>query len=166
MSFDNFQLSPFLLQEMYKDYLIDLDNGQIIADSLKSGNIPFQGKNACNILILALGEKRSGLADQDKGFLIGILKACGLNMADVALVEIINGQTYSYEELTKQFSPEKVICFGIGPSDIGLPMHFPNYQVQSFNHEVYVTAPVLSSLAIDVEEKKKLWNSLKKLFNL
>jgi hypothetical protein len=57
-----------------------------------------------------------------------------------------------------------VLLFGIDPAGIGLPINFPQFQLQHFNKRSYLHAPTLAELEKDKEAKKQLWGSLKKLF--
>jgi DNA polymerase III psi subunit len=166
MSFENIQLPPFLIQDLYKNVLIDLKDSQASDDSLRNPNILFLGKNEKNILILVNEEKIPFLEDGDLNFLIGILGACKLSMADVALVNFHQHKKLSSQALNESFSPSKNILFGVTPAAIELPLHFPHYQVQQYNNRSYLGAPSLKELAADKQLKMQLWESLKKLFSL
>ncbi len=99
-------------------------------------------------------------------FLTGILSACKLNLADVAIVNSTNYPDADYKELTKFFASKIVLLFDIEPSAFGLPMSFPHYQIQAFANNSFLYAPSLKDLENDKIEKSKLWVSLKRLFNL
>ncbi|MFN8245904.1 MAG: hypothetical protein U0T56_05960 [Ferruginibacter sp.] len=166
MSFENFQLSPILMQELYKNTLVDLDNEQIIQQSLNTATISSLGKNERQILVLTREEGTAHIHDENLGFLLGILKACQLGMQDIALVNLAGKEPLDYKILTQHFSPVQIIGFGIMPTDIGLPIHFPHYQLQSFNNQQYLMSPSFAVLAGNQEEKRSLWNALRKMFSL
>jgi hypothetical protein len=45
-------------------------------------------------------------------------------------------------------------------------MEFPYYQIQPFAKTSFLYSPALKDLANEKEEKRKLWSSLKRLFNI
>ena len=59
-----------------------------------------------------------------------------------------------------------VLLFDVTPASIGLPIHFPNFQVQHFNKRIYLCCPALGEIEKDTTMKKQLWNSLKTVFSL
>lgn len=166
MSFENIQLPPFLIQDLYKDLLIDENKSQLTSDTLKKAEISYLGKNEKNILVLVNEENIPFIADNDLNFLVDILSACKLSMADIALVNFHHIRPLNSKVLTAQFNPTKNILFGVEPSALGLPLHFPHYQIQQYNNQTYLSGPSLKELAADKQLKQQLWDSLKKLFSL
>ena len=65
-----------------------------------------------------------------------------------------------------QLKAEKIFLLGLDAEVLGLPLQFPQYQVQQFNNQVYLSSASLTDLQKDKEEKLKLWNCLKKIFLL
>ncbi len=51
-------------------------------------------------------------------------------------------------------------------AEIKLPLSFPDYQIQKYNNQLYLTTPPLSKLQNDKAEKTKLWNCLKQIFSI
>lgn len=129
------------------------------------GSIRSLGNNQQKILLLVSYPDAVFLPDRELGFLTGVLTACKLSMADVALVNLHTLET-GYRELTESFSSRICILFGMGPAAIGLPMNFPHYQLQAFAGTTFLYAPSLEELEDDKVEKSKLWVCLKRLFNL
>lgn len=166
MSFENFQLTTDILQELYKNHLYQLDEGQRFSDSLQSGQIPGMGNNQKGILILVDEPSEPFLKASELDFLANILKACQLGLNDVVIVNINKTESKDYKILLDQFPSQTAILFGMEPASIGLPLHFPAYQVQSFDRQQYLSAPALSVLSASQAEKKLLWNALKKLFSI
>ncbi len=124
------------------------------------------GDNRKNILIIISSPGSVHIADNELSFLTGILGACKLNMADVAIVNHYNYQEATYKELTNYFKSKIVFLFDIEPASFGLPMSFPHYQIQSFAGSSFLYSVSLKDLENDKIEKSKLWISLKRLFNL
>lgn len=166
MSFENIQLPPFLIQDLYKNILIDEKKFQLITDTSKKDKIKCLGSNKKNVLVLVSEENIPFLNDADLHFLSGILEACRLSLADIALVNISRYNSLNFKILITQFNPSKNILFGVEPSALELPLHFPHFQIQQFNNQLYLSGPSLKELIADKQLKLQLWGSLKKLFSI
>lgn len=164
MSLDNIQLSPLLVLQLYKKTLIDLNGLRQNSTLPQPYNISFLGNNEKKILVLVNECDTTFLPVADLNFLINILSACKITMADIALINFDKNREINYDILMKYFEPASVLLFGINPADLQFPMHFPHYQLQHYNNQTYICAPALSILATDKEKKKALWNSLQKHF--
>lgn len=164
MSLDNFQLPPFLTEQLYKDSLVLLNTKQVIKDSLKDDPLIFLGNNQKNILVIVNEENAVYLQDEDLNFLIGVLTACKLSLSDTALINFNRNKLISYQTLTDYFKPTVIICLGIELEKLAFPLQFPHYQVQQYNNQQCLCAPSLSKLSADKQEKLQLWASLKKIF--
>ena len=166
MTLDNFQLPVILMTELYKDSLVALDSNQLKPDSLKETPFVSLGNNQKKVLLLVKDDQAVYLPDHDLNFLLGVLTACKLTMADVALLNLHQNPDAGYQSLMKAFKPGIVICFGIELHELAFPLEFPHYQLQAYNKQTYLAAPSLKVLAVNVEEKKRLWTCLKKLFSI
>jgi hypothetical protein len=123
------------------------------------------GENRKNVLILVDAADAVFLGDKDLELLTSILAACKLGLADVAIVNKYQ-HTINYKELVGTFSSKVCLLFAIPPSAIDLPVDFPAYQVQPFAGCSFLYGPSLAEMQSNQELKKKLWISLKRLFNL
>ncbi len=180
MSLDDIKFSPFLVKKMYEKTLVvssfaTKKNDKIdlaVKEELKETNngdenhIKYLGKNGKNILILVNEKDHIFLGDDELSFLLNVLSACGINMADAALVNIFTDNTINNEQLIHQFAPSVILFLGTEPQSLGFPMQIPLYQVQSYNKQQYLCAPSLQKLASDKDEKKFLWSALKKIFSI
>ena len=138
-------------------------------DVISSDNfdpIKYLGKNSKNILVLINEKEHAFLGDDELSFLMNILNACNVSMADAALVNVSNDESINYEKLTKQFLPEVILFLGTEPQLLGFPVQIPMYQVQQYNKQQYLCAPALQKLYTYKEEKKQLWLCLKKIFSI
>lgn len=106
------------------------------------------------------------LPDEELNFLLGILNACKLNMDDVGIINLHKNENTSYHLIASELKADKIFLFGATASDIELPLSFPDYQVQKYNNQVYLSAPPLKALQHDKAEKTKLWNCLKQIFSV
>jgi hypothetical protein len=164
MSLYNIQLPPIILQKLFKYSLVDLKTEQNQSDKMASKEFILLGNNRRNILILVECDDTVYLPDEELTFLLGVLAACNLTMEDVAILNIKKNESATYKTITSELSPQKIFLFGVNPIQIELPVEFPNYQIQQYNNQVYLTAPLLSFFKDNKAEKIKLWNCLKQIF--
>jgi hypothetical protein len=166
MSLDNIRLPDTILQSLYSKCLHDLDSHKSVLSDIPASGISFLGNNQKKISILVNSETAIYLPDDELNFLLGILTACKLTMADIALVNIAKNPDLVYSVLSEQLKAEKVFLFGLNAATIELPLQFPHYQVQQFNNQVYLSSVSLAEMQANKEEKVKLWNCLKKIFSI
>jgi hypothetical protein len=125
----------------------------------------YLGSNKKQILILSTSDKAQYLPEAELKFLTSVLKACGLNTEDVAILNF-KDQTTDYAGLQSFFQCRVVLLFGLEPQHLDLPMIFPQFQLQNFSKCTYLHAPALHEIEKQKELKMKLWVSLKNLFSL
>ncbi|MFT3749975.1 MAG: hypothetical protein QM768_16780 [Agriterribacter sp.] len=167
MSLKQFILSPETLAQLYTSPVIDMQPSAKTSQAKEQTDvIKYLGSNKKNISILIKAADAPFLNDQLFNFLAGILNACKLNMADVALVNISSIKNTGYTAINSITNPEKTILFEVSPQEISLPLQFPHFQVQRFNNVMYLSAPSLSIIEADKAIKAQLWGSLKQLFQL
>jgi hypothetical protein len=166
MSLDNIQLPAIVLHDLFKNSLVDLNTGVVKMAAAKLTGISFLGNNQKQITIVVNNENVLYLPDEELNFLMGILSACKLSMADVALVNISKAGALVYTDITEQLNAATILLFDVAPSQLQLPLQFPLYQIQKFNNQVYLAAPALNLIASDKAEKTQLWNCLKQIFSI
>jgi hypothetical protein len=168
MSLDNIQLSTAAIQDLYKRSLVLSANAPEKKVETPSGTVSFNvlGNNQQKILILVDNDETLYLPDEQLNFLMGILTACKLTMQDVAILNIQKNTGVSYTNLATALKASVVLLFGVETSKIDLPLQFPLYQIQAYNNQTYLSAPLLTVLQNDKAEKTKLWLCLKQLFSL
>ena len=162
MSFNNLTLNPLLIRELYKKTLVAFAPvGDPVA--ITENPVHFLGNNEKRICILVNEPHATFIKDEDLQFLINILSACKLSLADVA---VVNNHLHpvSYSQITAQFQPEVLLLFGIPHESIGLPLHFPDFQLQQYDNKQMLAAPPLTMIALNPDIKKLLWTNLQKLF--
>ncbi len=161
MSLNSIQLKPQLLAELYPETLV----GTITTSVPEKKRQKYLGNNAKQILILVSHASLPFLPEHELNFLTSVLTACKLSLADIAIINLAKTDDNDLQQTITQ-EGKIVLLFGIQPADIGLPIHFPVFQVQKFNHTTYMHTPSLSEMETDRDLKSKLWNSLKNLFGL
>ncbi len=164
MSLDNIHLTPFLVQDLYKKTLVDLNEKGHSEKNSPENITSFLGKNEKNMLIVIDEKETAFLNDSDLNLLVGILSACKLSLADIALVNFDKNKLLTYDKMMLEFNPGFVLLFGITPDQLSFPLNFPYYQLQQYNNQTYLSSPTLKILAAETDQKKELWASLQKYF--
>ena len=166
MSIDNIQLPAIVVQDLFKNTLIDLKTGNAL---LNAGPVPilsYLGNNQKAVVIIVDDGTAIYLPDDELNFLLGILTACKLTMADIALLNYCRNPGITYQDIFQQLHAQKIFLFGIMPAALQLPLQFPHYQVQHYNNQVYLSSPGLAAIKDDKNEKTKLWTCLKQVFSI
>ncbi len=166
MSLDHIQLPAIVLQDLFTNTLVDLKTVTAPPSSFNEGNLSCLGGNKRRVTIIVAHPEVIYLPDNELNFLLGILTACKLSMADVALLNYSKNPSVTYKHISEQLLAEKILLFGIEPSKLELPLQFPHYQIQQFNNQVYLSSPGLKILSDNKEEKIKLWMCLKQVFGI
>jgi hypothetical protein len=176
MDLNHIVLSDQVIRELYRTVMVYSDEKSIKKEEQikeKKEQIPVEkkswkwlGDNKKNILIIVNNRDAVHLPDNDLELLTSILAACKLNLGDVAVLNLQNNPDYIYQSLLDFFSSKIVFLFDVEPASFGLPINFPQFQLQAFANNTFIYSPPLSSLASDKTLKTKLWESLKRLFNI
>ena len=181
MNEEKLKLPDFLLADLYKNSLVEIHshttdsrtNKDIASEpaetSEASDQIKYLGENAKNVTVIVVQHDVDFLNENDLIFLTNILKACHLNLSDIAIVNVAK-QPLTFQQLKDQLSCHYALLFGVDPSTIKLPFTVPAFQVQKFNECTIMQAPALSSLNQSTQDgkllKTKLWMSLKQMFGI
>ena len=104
------------------------------------------------------------IPESQMSFLASVMSACKLNRDEYKALPEKNNNPLDYLDLKAKFEAPIILLFGIEPSGIKLPIHFPMFQIQSFQGCQYLWAPSLDSIEQDKPLKMQLWQSLKKMF--
>ena len=166
MPLDNIQLTPFLIEGLFKKSLVAIEILQLQAQKQSISSFNILGKNQKQVALIVENPEELHLADDQLNFLLGVLSACKLTMEDVAIINIAKNTNANYKTIEIELKAEKIILFGVKPSQIDLPLEFPLYQIQQYNKQTYVAAASLDVIQIDKIEKTKLWNCLKQIFTI
>ena len=182
MNPENSLLPPFVIASLYKDELVLIDyqkssnankpkksEAVVTAPQEIQKPISYLGDNQKKITILLQDTAAVHLADESLQFLTAILAACKLNMGDVAIVNTVH-QPVQYTQIKTELKPSTIILFDISTASIALPFEVPHYQVQQYDNCTLLFSAPLQSMLVKTDaaklEKGKLWNALKKTFNI
>ena len=179
MSLDHIILSDTVLEKLYRDSLVTGNPAAAMKPaktkvakatekeaSPAAGSIKFLGNNKKNILLIVSEKDHAFLSDDDLNFLLNILNACNITLEDAALVNSYGDESPDHESLQQQFSPAVIICLGTEPHALGFPLQIPQYRVQAYNGQQYLSAGLLAEISADKELKKSLWLALKTIFSI
>jgi len=183
MSEEKIQLPPFLIADLYKGYLVELDTfkaeenlsspKEVVPDQViteeRSETIKHLGENRKNVIIIVNQPGTAFLKEDDLTFLTNILKACQLTITDIAIVNIAE-TLVDYTALKEQLNPAYILLFDVKSSAIKLPFTIPVFQVQKYAVCTIMVAPALSKINKATADgkllKTKLWVGLKQVFNI
>jgi hypothetical protein len=183
MALNDIQLNSTLLAEIYKDSLVETD-GQSRAEQAQSSTVQTRmpvdnsmtntsaiawnhlGEFKKRILLVVRYAGVAYLPDQPLNFLTSILSACKLSLGDVAILNISHLPSVQYRDLRERYNSTVIVLFGSPPSELEMPVNFPEFQIQPFNDCTFLYTPVLEKLESDKILKSKLWVCLKRIFDL
>jgi hypothetical protein len=174
--FDQFQMPPALVQQLYNNSVYTLDK----IDEKSALPVPtpesFYAIGSARNRLAVLVKQDSSLAggaglpetlpEPSYLFLASILKACNLEIGDTLI--LLLGEGYSKEEIHSILQAQgvcQVLMFGVAPVDLGLPALFPAFQPQQLAGMKFMWAHPLAKLE-DKESKKNLWAALKQYFGI
>ncbi|MBS1932535.1 MAG: hypothetical protein JST96_00950, partial [Bacteroidetes bacterium] len=128
MSINKIELPGFIISDLFKNTLIAETE---ITKHAATENMSYKslGSNNKKITVIVNEPGVAFLQEPHLNFISKILEACKMNIADVAIVNH-NTKPIIIGELKKQLSPSFIILFGIIPTEIKLPINFPQFKPQ------------------------------------
>jgi len=157
---------------LFKNSLVEINTSQknLTQADIITGPVntrwKYLGENKKKTLVVVRYPDAVHIPDKQLSFLSKLLAACNLNLADVAILNFQDHRSSEFNEILDFFKPKIVLLFNIEPAEFGLPMIFPQYQVQGYKDAVFVSSPPLEVIEPDKTLKGKLWVCLKKIFSL
>jgi len=167
MSLNSIKFDTTDIVLLFKNSLVEVSSEkQILPHPTINSDWKYLGENKKKTLVVVNYEDAAHIPDKQLSFLTKLLTACNLNLADVAILNFHNYRSTDFDSILNHFKPKVVLLFGTGPAEFGMPMIFPQFQVQGYKDAVFVSAPLLEIIEPDKTLKGKLWVCLKKIFNL
>lgn len=155
---ENNLLHNEVLSALFKNtFLVDLSHGHSAATNTDTE------KQLTEILVFH-HHTQPELPSTQFILLEAILSACKRNTTEVKIYSKADIQIAALSSLIEKHEPQKIILFGVDPAAIGLPIHFPVFQIQAYQQVQYLHAPSLQELENDKQLKIQLWQKLKQLF--
>ena len=175
MSLNSIKFETTDIALLFKNSLVDINEKKQESPTLVTAPIgkndqikseyKYLGENKKKTLIV-VRYAAVNLPDKQLSFLTKLLAACNLNIADVAILNFQHQEQSQFNEIINFFKPKSVLLFDTKPADFGLPMNFPDFQVQAYKDTVFVSSPSLETIEPNKDLKGKLWTCLKKIYNL
>ncbi|MCX8020317.1 MAG: hypothetical protein N2747_07490 [Chitinophagaceae bacterium] len=174
---NNIKLNPLLLQQLYKNHLIDPDfsakqenlmNRELPSKTTGSAKDVKETKNPDikNILILFHDPENNEMQGPELTFLTEILKACKLTLQDVQLINLASETIPSLPDFLLTQNANLIILF-CENKDLTLSgSSVTPYQLFRKEDKIILSASPLYIIYQNREEKRKLWQCLKQIFNL
>lgn len=151
-------LHNFVLTELFKEtYLVDLSS------SVNNNKEQELTATLFNVLVFH-HHTQNVLPSNENVLLQAILNACKLKPEEIGVFSRSVLNQNNLKEILEKHQPKKIILFGVDPAAIGLPIHFPVFQIQGYQNIQYLHAPALTELESDKQLKIQLWQKLKQLF--
>ena len=178
MSLNSIKFETTDIALLFKNSLVEIDSKTQespkpdIKVSIEKNSDPvvsewkYLGENKKKTLIVVRYKDAVHLPDKQLSFLTKLLTACNLNLADVAIFNFQNHDAARFNDIINYFNPKAVLLFETKPNQFGMPMNFPDFQVQPHKDAVYVSSPSLETIEPNKDLKGKLWICLKKIYNL
>ena len=172
MSLNSIKFEPIDIASLYKNSLVEINAEQQVIPLIKdeteqiTTGLKYLGENKKKTLIVVRNTNAVHIPDKQLSFLTKLLAACNLNLADVAVFNFQDHNASEFYEILNFFNPKVVLLFDVEPGQFGLPMIFPQFQVQGYKDAIFVSSPSLEVIEPDKSLKGKLWVCLKKIFNL
>ena len=161
MGINNIQLTPNILADLFHLSLVETNATTMPAPE----KVKFLGNNQKNIVVVVSHPSVPFLPDEELKFFTNVLAACKLSIADIAIVNFPRLEEAALKN-TLASEAKTVLLFGVDPLSIGLPINFPQFQLQQFDKRTYLHAPGLTDIENNKALKSKLWNTLKVLFGV
>src|SRR4029078_6806696 len=117
MSLNKIQLKPRMLADLYANSLLETSTTTVP----ETAQLKYLGNNKKNIAVIVKHQSATYLPDDELSFLVNILSACKLSLADIAILNSSRIQAEELQEMTLG-ETKTVLLFGIDPLSIGLPI--------------------------------------------
>ena len=126
----------------------------------KTNEFVYIGENNKYFLILIDDAKNSEISSLHKETLLKIMSAKGLELRDLAILNLDQFPDTNIAELKEFFSCSKMVLFGINPQRIELPNISSNKVENHANVKLFSTFSI-DEMISDVTKKKEFWAIMK-----
>lgn len=126
----------------------------------KQVSFTYLGENNKYFLILIDDSKSNEISELHKETLLKIMSAKGLEIRDLAILNLNKHQGTSFSQLKDYFSCNRIALFGIDPKRIELPSMSSNKVESHMNVKILATFGI-DEMINDVVKKKEFWAVMK-----
>lgn len=131
-----------------------------VEDTISVKSFEYMGENNKYFLILVDDKTHKDLNNTLKEMLLKIMLAKGLELRDIAILNLHRYPKAVFSDLKDFFVSNRMVLFGISPQQIGLPSISVNEPGKYLNVKVLATYS-LEEMKNEVEKKKVFWNVMK-----
>lgn len=133
---------------------------QIAVESEKNREFNYLGENNKYFLILFNEPNQKDISSIQKETLLKIMSAKGLELRDLAVLNLNQYPGVHYNDLKAFFSFNKIVLFGIDPQQISLSSQSSNQVVKQENAKILCTYSI-DEMIKDTTKKREFWNVMK-----
>ena len=130
------------------------------AEPEKIREFDYLGENNKYFLILFNEPNQKDISITQKETLLKIMSAKGMELRDLAVLNINQYPGVHYNDLKEFFSFNKIVLFGIDPRQISLPSQSSNQVVKLENAKILCTYSI-DEMIKDTAKKREFWNVMK-----
>lgn len=120
----------------------------------------YLGENNKYFLILMNEPNQKDISSIQKETLLKIMSAKGLELRDLAVLNIHQYPEVKFDDLREFFSFNKIVLFGIDPQQIALSSQSANQVIKMGSAKVLSTFSI-DEMITDTTKKREFWNVMK-----
>lgn len=188
MSLNDIQLKPGLLEGLFgRSLVLTGEAGASLlleeekppkeesraggSENVPAPGLPYLGNNQRQVTVIVQHADYTHLPDADLELLTAMLKACGMSLIDVAVHNFDPEKRIVAKDILSELKSKTVLLFGVSPDQFGLPIQFPQFQVQQHAGVTYLYTPELAYFqegdAAEIKlRKSNLWTCLRTIFGI
>lgn len=188
MSLNDIQLKPGLLEGLFgRSLVLTGEAGASLlleeekppkeesraggSEKVPAPGLPYLGNNQRQVTVIVQHADYTHLPDADLELLTAMLKACGMSLIDVAVHNFDPEKRIVAKDILSELKSKTVLLFGVSPDQFGLPIQFPQFQVQKHAGVTYLYTPELAYFqegdAAEIKlRKSNLWTCLRTIFGI
>lgn len=133
---------------------------QKAAEPEKTREFSYLGENNKYFLILFNEPNQKDISSIQKETLLKIMSAKGLELRDLAVLNLNQYPGVNYTDLKEFFSFNKIVLFGIDPIEISLASQSSNQVVKLESAKILCTYGI-DEMINDTTKKREFWNVMK-----
>jgi len=130
------------------------------AEDQKIKEFAYLGENNKYFMILIDEPKQKDISSIDKETLLKIMTAKGMELRDLAVLNLNQYPGVTYTDLQEFFSFNKITLFGIDPQKIALSAQSSNQIVKLESAKILCTYSI-DEMIRDTNKKREFWNVMK-----
>lgn len=130
------------------------------AEDQKIKEFAYLGENNKYFMILIDEPKQKDISSIDKETLLKIMSAKGMELRDLAVLNLNQYPGVTYTDLQEFFSFNKITLFGIDPQKIALSAQSSNQIVKLESAKILCTYSI-DEMIRDTNKKREFWNVMK-----